>query len=337
MKYLLLFLLTFISACQGKETSIISTIAHRGASGYVPEHTLASTVMAHAFDVDYIEADLVMSKDNILVVMHDHSLNTSTDVSQKFPDRKRKDGSYYVIDFTLKELKSLVVHERRQDNMLDPVYPNRFPSIDTISDFRIPSFEEFILTVQGLNKSRNKNIGIAPETKEPSFHEREGKDILKATTDMLTKYGYNTPDSKVMLQVFSFNAIKKLRKDLNWKGDLVYLTSSTGGEILTDDVTEHLNLMSSEGVNDIAQYAEWYSPWLGNLYQVDNQKITINPLVQDVKKSGMKIVTWTHRTDSLLAPFKTSDEMLNFLINDIKIDALFTDQPDVLVDYLLKK
>ena len=332
MKHLVVFLLMIlVGGCQAVKTPI-TVIAHRGASGYLPEHTLASAVLAHGFDVDYVEADLVMSKDNVLVVMHDHSLNTSTDVAQKFPNRKRSDGAYYVIDFTLAELKSLTVHERRQDNMKDMVFPDRFPSIDTISDFRIPTFEEFILTVQGLNKSRNKDIGIAPEMKEPSFHAREGKDMIKATVDLLTKYGYNTPQSKAMLQAFSLDAIKKA-KEIGWEGDLVYLTCSAGGELLTDDVAEHLALMSPEGITEIAKYANWYSPWLGELYTAENNSLTVKPLVDNIHQSGMKIVTWTHRTDSLVAPFKSSEEMFDFLGQKVKITALFSDQPDVLVEY----
>lgn len=82
-------------------------IAHRGASGYLPEHSLPAKAMAYAQGADYLEQDLVMTKDNELVVLHDHYLDRVTDVAERFPDRARKDGRYYAIDFTLPEIKSL--------------------------------------------------------------------------------------------------------------------------------------------------------------------------------------------------------------------------------------
>jgi glycerophosphoryl diester phosphodiesterase len=84
-------------------------IAHRGASGYLPEHTLPAKAMAYAQGADYLEQDLVMTKDDHLVVLHDHYLDRVTDVADRFPDRARKDGRYYAIDFTLDEIKSLKV------------------------------------------------------------------------------------------------------------------------------------------------------------------------------------------------------------------------------------
>ena len=84
-------------------------IAHRGASGYLPEHTLPAKAMAYAQGADYLEQDLVMTKDDNLVVLHDHYLDRVTDVADRFPDRARKDGRYYAIDFTLDEIKSLKV------------------------------------------------------------------------------------------------------------------------------------------------------------------------------------------------------------------------------------
>lgn len=312
-------------------------VAHRGASGYLPEHTLPALAMAHAFDVDYLEADLVLTKDNIPVVMHDHSLNTSTDVAVKFPNRKRADGFYYVIDFTLAEIKSLVVHERRQDDMITPAFEGRFPSVDTISDFRIPTFKEFILTVQGMNKSRNKNIGIYVEVKEPAFHEREGKDAMKITIDMLTKYGYNKEDGNATLQIFDYDAVKKSRA-LGWKGNLTMLICEAG-QLLTDDKDIHAWLMTEEGIKDVSQYANYYSPWLGSMVLADDTSskgYKISDVVKLARKYNMKITTWTHRADLAVSPMKTSDEVLDMVFKTLQLDELFSDHPDVAIDYLKK-
>ncbi len=86
-------------------------IAHRGASGYLPEHTLESKALAFGQQADYLEQDLAMTKDNRLIVIHDHFLDGLTDVAKKFPERKRADGRYYVVDFTLDEIKTLEMTE----------------------------------------------------------------------------------------------------------------------------------------------------------------------------------------------------------------------------------
>ena len=104
-------------------------IAHRGASGYLPEHTLESKALAFGQGADYLEQDLVMTKDNHLVVIHDHFLDGLTDVAQKFPGRARADGKYYVPDFTLAEIRSLQMTEnfKTEHGKQVPVYPDRFP------------------------------------------------------------------------------------------------------------------------------------------------------------------------------------------------------------------
>ena len=156
-------------------------IAHRGASGYLPEHTLPAKAMAYAQGADYLEQDLVMTKDDHLVVLHDHYLDRVTDVADRFPDRARKDGRYYAIDFTLDEIKSLKFTEGFdiENGKKVQTYPGRFPMGK--SDFRVHTFEEEIEFVQGLNHSTGKNIGIYPEIKAPWFHHQEGKDIAAKT------------------------------------------------------------------------------------------------------------------------------------------------------------
>ncbi|STH69086.1 glycerophosphodiester phosphodiesterase [Escherichia coli] len=128
-------------------------IAHRGASGYLPEHTLPAKAMAYAQGADYLEQDLVMTKDDHLVVLHDHYLDRVTDVADRFPDRARKDGRYYAIDFTLDEIKSLKFTEGFdiENGKKVQTYPGRFPMGK--SDFRVHTFEEEIEFVQGLNHS----------------------------------------------------------------------------------------------------------------------------------------------------------------------------------------
>ena len=172
-------------------------IAHRGASGYLPEHTLPAKAMAYAQGADYLEQDLVMTKDDQLVVLHDHYLDRVTDVAERFPNRARKDGRFYAIDFTLAEIRSLKFTEgfEIENGKKVQVYSGRFPMGK--SDFRIHTFQEEIEFVQGLNHSTGKNIGIYPEIKAPWFHHQEGKDIAAKTLEVLKQYGYTSKQDKV--------------------------------------------------------------------------------------------------------------------------------------------
>lgn len=195
-------------------------IAHRGASGYLPEHTLESKALAFGQQADYLEQDLAMTKDNRLIVIHDHFLDGLTDVAKKFPNRARKDGRYYVVDFTLKEIQSLEMTEnfKVENGKQVQVYPNRFPLWQ--SHFRIHTFEDEIEFIQGLEKSTGKKIGIYPEIKAPWLHHKEGKDIAAETLKVLKKYGYDKKDSRVYLQTFDFNELKRIKTELLPKMDM---------------------------------------------------------------------------------------------------------------------
>jgi len=119
--------------------------------------------MAYALGADYVEQDLALTKDGRFICVHDIHLEATTNVEEVFPDRKRPDGRWYVADFTLEEVKRLRAHER---------LPHRFPMGQ--SKFEVPTFEEAIELVQGLNKTCGRDIGIYPELKEPSWHRQAG-------------------------------------------------------------------------------------------------------------------------------------------------------------------
>ena len=146
-------------------------IAHRGASGYLPEHTLEAKAMAYAMGADYIEQDVVMTADDQLIVLHDITLDRTTNVDEVFPDRARDDGRYYAIDFTLAEIRRLSATEGFRllpNGEKQQGYASRFPMGS--SSFKVPTFQEEIQLIQGLNKSTGNDIGIYPEIKQPAFH-----------------------------------------------------------------------------------------------------------------------------------------------------------------------
>ncbi|MDR0379564.1 MAG: glycerophosphodiester phosphodiesterase, partial [Candidatus Accumulibacter sp.] len=309
--------------------------SHRGASGYLPEHTLEAKAMAYALGVDYVEQDVVLTKDNVLVVLHDHTLETTTDVAKKFPGRQREDGSYYAIDFTLDEIKSLLVTERFDPKTGKAVFAGRFP-VGFGIDFRVPTLEEEILLIQGLNKSTGRNVGLYVEVKEPAFHEKEGKPIMEATIAMLDKYGYNKEDARVILQIFDFDAVKKSRA-LGWKAPLAMLVDMDG-QMLIDDKDVHKWLLTEEGVKEVAKYASIYAPWFTHLAlpSEDGKRWSTAPCLKWARDAGMKVHTWTHRTDSLAKGFASEEAMFDAIFKKMKLDGLFSDFPDRPIRYLEK-
>lgn len=307
--------------------------AHRGASGYMPEHTLEAKSLAYAMGVDYIEQDVVMTRDKKLMVMHDVYLDTTTDVAKRFPDRKRKDGRYYACDFTADEIRSLRVSERFNPKTGKAIFPGRFP-LNTTIEYRVPFLEEEFQQVQGLNKSTGHNIGVYVEVKEPNFFTKQGLPILEATIDMLTRYGYNTPDSRAILQIFDYDAVKKAR-ELGWKGPLAMLVEADG-QGQKDDAAVHGWLQTDEGLKELARYATIYAPDFALLAvpSQDGKSYTRSDLGDRARKAGMKLHTWTFRVDSMPKGFKTTKEVMDFCFKDLKLDGIFSDFPDVVVNYL---
>lgn len=307
--------------------------AHRGASGYVPEHTIPAKTMAYAMNPDFIEQDVVMTKDGVLMIMHDPDLDTTTDVAKKFPDRKRADGKYYAADFTWPEIETLTVTERFKPETGEAVFSGRFPVNSGIS-FKVPKFEEELQLIQGLNKSTGKDIGVYVEVKEPEFYKREGKDITGEVIKMLDKYGYNKPGSNAILQIFDYDAVKDARAK-GWQGELAMLVIP-GGQHLTDDKKIHDWLLTPEGIAEVSKYATIYAPWFSSLAvpNADGSGYTVNNLADEARKNGMKVHSWTWRKDAPFKGFKNSEDALDVAFKQIKLDGMFSDFPDIMVNYL---
>jgi len=295
-------------------------IAHRGASGYLPEHTLAAKSMAYAMNVDFMEQDIVLSKDDIPIVIHDIHLETVTDVALKFPNRKREDNRYYVIDFTFEELKQLNVSERFKPETNEAVYSTRFPL--NKSTFKLHSLQEEIELIQGLNKSTDKNIGIYPEIKVPDFHLKEGKDISKIVLEVLTNYGYKTKKDNCILQCFDANELKRIRTELKSELFLVQLI----------EFEEEENKLE-----EFSKYADGVGPWIQQIITGKNEDGTwkLSELVSNAHKNNLKVHAYTFRADQL-GDFKTFEELLSVALYEANIDGIFTDFPDKVVDFVNK-
>ncbi|AFU19159.1 glycerophosphodiester phosphodiesterase [Actinobacillus suis] len=323
-------------------------IAHRGASGYLPEHTLESKALAFAQQADYLEQDLAMTKDNRLIVIHDHFLDGLTDVAKKFPKRARKDGRFYVADFTLKEIQTLEMTEnfKTENGQQVQVYPNRFPMWK--SHFRIHTFEDEIEFIQGLEKSTGKQIGIYPEIKAPWLHHQEGKDIALETLKVLKKYGYDQKSDKVYLQTFDFNELKRIKTELLPKlgmdVKLVQLIAYTDWHETEEKdasgkwVNYNYDWMFKDGaMTEVAKYADGVGPGWYMLVDDKNSKlgdVKYTPMVKDIAKTNMELHPYTVRKDALPEFFTDVNQMYDALLNKAGATGVFTDFPDTGVQFI---
>ncbi|URK19563.1 glycerophosphodiester phosphodiesterase [Thalassospira sp. GO-4] len=309
-------------------------IAHRGASGYLPEHTLPAKALAYGMGADYIEQDVVLSKDGVPVVLHDIHLDTTTDVARKFPDRKRDDGRYYVIDFTLAELKSLTVTERFKADSGKQVYENRFPG--DFAMFEIPTLEEEIKLIQGLNHSTGRDVGIYPEIKDPAFHRGEGLDIAKTVISVLEKWGYNNPNSNSFVQCFDWAETQRIRNELHYQGKLVQLLGENrwGAPAGTD----YDYLKSGEGIVEMAKVVDGIGPWLPQVISGlgENGKATMTPTLIAAQRAQLLVHPYTLRADQLPKWAGDMNIALTAIFDDAGINGIFTDFPDQVVQFLAR-
>jgi glycerophosphoryl diester phosphodiesterase len=334
----LLLALVFVIACDGSATDdeiggrkLI--IAHRGASGYLPEHTIAAKAMAYAQGVDFIEQDLVMSKDNEVIVLHDYLLDTVSNVRNVFPGRSRDDGSFYVVDFTLDEIRTLSVLERFEfeaGEML-PVFSDRFPL--GASSFRIHTFVEEIELIQGLNKSTGNSIGIYPEIKSPAFHRSEGKDISNAVLNILKEYGYTSHRDNVFLQCFDPKELIRIHDELLPAKDMsLPLIQLLGAS------AQYKPMLSEEGMQNVSKYAVGIGPSIWNLVENDStiSELKLTELSEWARAAGLQVHAYTFRRDAgQIPPYaKDFEDLLKIFFVDVGVDGVFTDFPDLAVDYV---
>lgn len=306
-------------------------IAHRGASGYLPEHTLAAKAMAFAQGAHFIEQDLVMTRDDQVVVLHDHHLDTVTDVRAVFPDRARADGRFYVIDFTLAELRQLAVSERFQlsDGEKTAVFERRFPLEK--SSFQINTFAEEIELIQGLNRATGRSVGIYPEIKSPAFHRGEGKDISAAVLRTLKTYGYDEQPKNVFLQCFDADELQRIHGEL-----LPSMTMTVPLVQLLGTGPEYRASLTAEGIERIASYADGIGPSMQLIVQPGSAagKLKVTRLVELAHDAGLLVHPYTFRRDLLPAYAETYAELLGLFLDEMGVDGVFTDFPDLTVEYV---
>ena len=308
-------------------------IAHRGASGYLPEHTLAAKAFAHAQKPDFLEQDVTLSRDGVPLILHDHYLDTVTDVASVYPSAKRADGRYYAIDLTAAQIARLTVHERVDLPSGKQVYPRRFPTAARLP-MRVSTLEEELTLIQGLNTSTGRDVGIYCELKVPWFHRAAGADIEGAVLRVLDRFGYLKPGSHAYFQCFDPDSLRRLKA----KGVRVPMVQLIGHNEWNE--TPHCDydaMLTPAGLARVARYAEGIGP------AIDQLAVQVNGHIQlrtDVMRAahdlGLVVHPYTVRIDDL-PPGLTAERLLDLLFVGLKVDGVFSDFPDVAVDYLTRK
>ena len=298
-------------------------IAHRGASGHLPEHTVQAKALAFAMGADYLEQDIVATRDDRLVVLHDIHLDRVTDVADRFPGRARQDGRYYVRDFDLDEVLSLTVHER-VDAKGHQVFPERRPHAG--AEFRVHTLERELALVATLRDNTGREVGIYPEIKAPAWHAHEGVDITKRVLETLGDAGYREHDDSVYLQCFDAAEVRRIRHDLGSRLKLIQLI---GEDHWDTEPTDFAAMRTAAGLRELARTVDGIGPRVNQLYDVGKGGSGVRPgrLVAEAHELGLAVHPYTFRSDALPPGFASFDEMVRFFTREIPVDGLFTDFP----------
>jgi len=347
----------------GERTTVV---AHRGASGYLPEHTLEGYTLAIEMGADFVEPDLVVTKDGVLVARHEPMLSGTTDVANRpeFASRKttrKVDGvdttDWFAGDFTLAEIKQL----RAKQAMADRDQSKN-------GQFQIPTLDEVIDLVKKESAARGRTIGIAPETKHPTFHAALGLPIDDRLVAALTKAGWTAKDSPVVIQSFETANLKYLNTridvrlaqlvdgaDVDKDGNMV--TEAPYAQpydfVVIGDKRTNKDLLTKEGLAEVKTYADIIAPWKPYILasrQVDRNndgkpddlngdgaiderdRVLVEPssVVKDAHAAGLQVFTWTFRSEPkrLTSDFKGEPAAEYKAFYALGVDGLFSDFTD---------
>ena len=278
-------------------------IGHRGAAGYRPEHTLASYELAARMGADYIEPDLVSTKDHVLVARHEPNITDTTDVADhpEFAGRKTTktiDGAtqtgWFTDDFTLAELKTLRAKERL------PLVRQR----NTIYDghYQVPTFQEVIDLSKQLSRELARPIGIYPETKHPTYFRSEGLPLEELLVKTLNRNDLNRPGAKVFVQSFEVNNLKALNKVL--RVPLVQLLDAPTLKPADGSGKTYGEIATAAGLKEVATYADGVGPSKDYIIPRDASGHSLPPtkFIADAHDAGLVVHPYTFRNENQFLP-----------------------------------
>ena len=341
-------------------------IGHRGAAGYLPDHTLEGYKKAIEMGADFIEPDLVATSDGVLVARHEPNITGTTDVAQRpvFANRKTKktvDGveeeGWFVSDFTLAELKTL--------RAIQP-FADRDPQFN--GQFQIPTFVEVLDLVKAEGAKAGRTVGVYPETKHPTYHASLGLPLEDRLLATLATYGYTTKASPIIVQSFEVANLKYLRSrtqvrlvqlvdgnDLNADGS-IDLTAPYGKPYdfaVAGDARTFASLLTPAGLQQVKTYADGIGPWKpylipsrqvdrnndgqpddlngdGKIDERDRVLMAPTEVVKNAHAAGLFVHPYTFRSEArrLASDFKGDPKAEYKLFYELGVDGVFSDFPD---------
>ncbi|MGQ0767131.1 MAG: glycerophosphodiester phosphodiesterase [Gemmatimonadota bacterium] len=309
------------ASCPGVRPIVI---AHRGASGHRPEHTLAAYELAIDQGADYIEPDLVITSDGVLVARHEHALEGTTDVATRFPDRRTTKVAggdtvtgWFSEDFTSAELKLLRARER---------LPTRSRAFD--GRFEIPTFDEILELVARKERETGRRIGVYPETKSPSWFRSIGLSLEEPLVSALGRHGLDDADAPVFIQSFEVENLRRLSGLTRVR--LIQLLDVRGAPYDSPGFT-YDSMSTAGGLATIRTYADGIGPHKERVIRTTpNASPNPSTLVSDAQARGLVVHVWTLRSDRPFLPSTYSgDASAEYqAFRRAGVDGVFTDFPD---------
>ncbi|MEU1887810.1 glycerophosphodiester phosphodiesterase [Micromonospora sp. WMMD987] len=320
-------------------------IGHRGASGYRPEHTLEAYRLAIRMGADYIEPDLVSTRDRVLVARHENEISGTTDVATRpeFAGRKATrtiDGvpvtGWFTEDFTLAELKTLRAKERLpQVRVANTAFDGRF---------EVPTFQEVLDLARAESRARGRTIGVYPETKHPSYFASIGLSLEEPLVAVLRRNRLTHRGDPVFIQSFETANLRKL--DRMTDVPLVQLLDATGQPYdftATGDPRTYRDLATAAGLRGIARYADGVGLNKNLIVPRDATGKLLAPttVIRDAHRHKLVVHAWTFRAENQFLPVDfrigadpnaRGDITAEYeLFLGLGLDGVFADQPDTAV------
>ena len=323
-------------------------IAHRGASGYMPDHTLEGYTKAVELGADFIEPDLVSTKDGVLIARHEPNLKDTTDIATRpeFAQYKRTmsvDGhdeeGWFASDLTLAQIKTLRAKQPRADR-----------STQYDGQFQIPTFEEILKLRADLSKKYGREIGVYPETKHPAWHHALGLGFEDKLVNILKKHGLNRANAPVYIQSFELTNLKALKKmtqvpliylldadDVNKDGSIA--TIRPYDFVKSGDTRTYADMLKPENLKEVAKTANGIGPWKVYIasYRTDadgkKYRLPANDLVKRAHALGLKVHPYTFRNEAKHLTEDDKGDPYNEYATYFAtgIDGLFSDYTDTAV------
>lgn len=277
-------------------------IGHRGASGYLPEHTLEAYELAVRQGADYVEPDLVPTKDGKLVARHENNIAETTNVAD-FPQFARRkttkiiDGrsvtGWFSEDFTLAELKTLRAKGR---NRASRHFDNRYELV---------TFDDILRSVRAWEKQMGRTIGVYPETKHPSYFRRLNLPLEEPMLASLERFGYRGPEAPVFIQSFEVGNLVKLKQQTPFR--LVQLVDTEGAPqdwVEAGNRRTYADMLRPDGLAEIAAYATAVSPHKSYLIRrnPDDTMGANTGLIEAAHQAGLQVHSWTFRAENQYLP-----------------------------------